>query len=366
MFSIFEIFTKHFFFNKKIYDNTNSFIYKNECIMVSTYEECDVAILNEYNDSTYIPEVIFIINNSLLTNYTNYYTYTIYDNHVLISLNKGIFKELKDTNAREYVCLSLYILYHNLHNIPPSFKYDCTIDYLKSFASNKCLSNYNIPNINNKRCALLLYGLPRTFEKTYPFIYNEWIKPYNCDIYISTEFNNLSDKNRVYELYKPCNVYDVSQDKQSEYNWLLEKEKNIYRNGISSSQFYKILKGGELIDSDKYDVIIVMRMDIVILRMEDIYHLNTIHSKKDIFYIIPSNYFKNFYNIGNILYNYKSLLNLELTNNFNLIKNNGWENSPENQMFQHLVTITNNNWKFNYIPVIIVYRDTYIGVVLEA
>jgi hypothetical protein len=171
------------------------------------------------------------------------------------------------------------------------------------------------------RVAVCLSGQPRSVRETFPYIYNNIIKPNNADVFIHTYFDpdnlymekiqldrgncsiDASIMDTVLELYKP-KVYLVEKPKNftkinfkmTEFRLKSSRELNKHKNWTDEehtkhiikqmmSQYYSIYKSNELKENYAnengfvYDFVIRLRFDLVprqILKCED-YNPNFIY-----------------------------------------------------------------------------------------
>jgi len=133
------------------------------------------------------------------------------------------------------------------------------------------------------RLALCFSGHPRTFEKSFSYIKNQFINKYNCDIFISTYNVNETISKKIIDLYNPKKI-NFNEERE------VSKKNDIYINNLD----------------------LVKTLNFVDIRFEDNIKFNKI--EKD---INSGNYtIENFFEInGHNIIN-KKFENEKLTNNF--------------------------------------------------
>lgn len=351
--NIYNIFSKKFFQMKKIYTNDTSFIWKHECNLTSNLLEADIVITSILNTHIYTNELIILTTPciSIITELDNFYYMNLYNYSIYFNKN-SLFYYFKKNYLRDYVCLTFYLTI--------TLK-DMTLEYANDYLNNIFLKD----NFNNSSpsYAIVLMGLPRTYKCIYPFLYNEWIKDIHPDIYISTEETSTEEIQEIKNLYNPKYIYlSTPSELKEQVNKWNKRSKKI--NNYTNINKYRIYKLFNYMDVSIYDFIIVLRTDVTLLRMFDLntFDKNTIYTKHDMISIVPSSLFKDYVNLNETLYDYHTIVDYTWPKTpwINEHKmSSSWIYTPENQLFQHIIKITNNHWKPHFIPFFIqyLYRD---------
>lgn len=352
---IYHIFSKEFFQKKTLFCDEDNFIWKSECNIISNLNEADILVLKHLNEPYYKNELIITTHKLLyetdIRHMDNYYHLNIY-NYIIYFNKDSLFGFFKNKGLRDYVCLTFYLTI-TLN--------DMTLEYAIEQSKNIYLHE-SYKNNSQAKYAIVLMGLPRTYKYIYPFLYNEWISGVQPDIYITTEETNTDDINNIKELYRPKYIYLSSKtelyEQVNKWNCIHPKQDiNYHYTNINKYRVYKI---SDYIDTTNYDFIILLRTDVTILRMFDIdtFDKTAIYTKHDMISIIPSNLFKQYSLLNDCLYSYHTIIDKVWPAtpwvNENRLPND-WVYTPENQLFQHIIKITNNNWKPHFIPFFIQY-----------
>jgi hypothetical protein len=122
------------------------------------------------------------------------------------------------------------------------------------------------------KVSLILTGYMRNWETHYPNIYENVIKKYNADVYITSySYSELYkgsgiiniDTNKVIDTYKPIKYLFRDKETLPEFNF---KERGLEINGRDWSyrilkQWYTIYLGLSLFDPEDYDIVIKCRSD---------------------------------------------------------------------------------------------------------
>lgn len=301
------------------------------------------------------------------------YMYTIQDDFYKLHLHGHEIVLHKDTCfgrlIRQNVRTHVAFLYHIVTIIKHNMSFDPMFDFNDDYVLKDISHSYNnTPLPQNKRFALLFYGLPNVFQVTAPFLKAEWIDPLNCDVYLTTENVADVDLHDIYALYNVKGHVLVSQQDDLDQDIIWDSNKvrydvNDHRSHLR--QFTKIKKGKTIIDTECYDYVIVMRFDNFMIRPPCMQTLQSdcIYTKMTFFYIIPSNLFQDFCNVSDYVYTHNiSRIPKRHTpdgppHDFSEpLPEYAWLYSPENQCYNHIDKLTDGKWYAHIIAFVCICR----------
>jgi SAM-dependent methyltransferase len=225
--------------------NANNIYMINNKFNIALCNDC----INSNNYKTTISNLIRLSDNFIIDT-------TLYSSDFLNNILQYL--QLHNIEAKR-VCPN----YLNINGLNYSNHYNGQINKALIFCKKQ--TNYiKMENTSNKKIAICLSGLMRTYDLCFPALNEKILSKYDCDVFIhcwdTSEWNCAAvSANKINELYKPKSLIIEAP---IEFNVGLTQSLNHQKRNVNglASMFYKIFKCNELV-SDDYDFIMRLRGD---------------------------------------------------------------------------------------------------------